>query len=204
MKEFSRCVRDSRQLAIDTYKWSLPTPPATAALINTKRRDWMTELAFFRTISAWEAFLEESFILYMLGQQAPRGKKAKRYGFPPNEKAAYEWVADGRDYAKWSAEQVKKRSERLFHKGHPFSPVFTAHHNLLFQVKTVRNAIAHDSSDAWDKFEELVRNEIRTVPANTTVGSFLLTIKPRTNPPSTFLEFYFREIEALAQKIIPT
>ncbi len=97
----------------------------------------MTELAFFRTVSAWEAFLEETFILYMLGQQAPRGKKAYRYGFPPNEKAAYEWVADGRDYAKWTTEQVKKRSERLFRKGHPFSPAIASHHNLLFQVKTV-------------------------------------------------------------------
>jgi len=125
-------------------------------------------------------------------------------GFPPNEKAAYEWVADGRDYAKWTTEHVKKRSERLFRKGHPFSPVFASHHNLLFQVKTVRNAIAHDSADAWTKFEEMVRNELKTVPANTTVGSFLLTIKPKTNPPFSFLDFYLREIEIIARKIIPS
>jgi hypothetical protein len=204
LTEFSHCVRDSRQLAIDAYNWSLPTPPATAALINRKRRDWMTELAFFRTFSAWEAFLEETFILYMLGQQAPRGKKTHRYGFPPNEKAAYEWVADGRDYAKWTTDHVKKRSERLFRNGHPFSPAFASHHNLLFQVKTVRNAIAHDSADAWTKFEEMVRNELKTVPADTTVGKFLLTIKPKTNPPSSFLDFYFQEIEVIAREIIPS
>jgi len=201
--EFSRCVRDSRKLATDAYKWSIPAPPATVPLINSKRRDWLTELAFFRTFSAWEAFLEETFILYMLGQQPPRGRKLHRYGFPPNERAAYEWAADGREYAKWTSEHVKKRAERLFRAGRPFSPALESDHHLLFQVKTVRNAIAHDSANAWEKFETMVRNELKTVPPNTTVGSFLLSTKPKTNPPASFLEFYFSKIESVARKIVP-
>ena len=201
--EFSKCVHESRVLASDAYTWSVPTPTATTPLINLNRRDSLTELAFFRVFSAWEAFLEETFILYMLGQQSPKGRKIQRYGFPPNEDAAYEWVADGRDYAKWTPEHVKPRAKRLFKDGKPFEGPLSSHHNLLYQVKTVRNAIAHDSANARQKFEALVRNELRTLPANTTPGSFLLAVKPRTTPPITFLEFYFTEIKKIAELIVP-
>jgi hypothetical protein len=204
LTDFSKCLRESRKLASDAYSWSIVVRPATSPLINPKRRDSLTELAFFRVFSAWEAFLEETFILYLLGQQPPRGRKAYRYGFPPNEEAAYEWVADGRQYANWTVDQVKSRSKRLFRNGHPFDPTLTSNHNLLHQLKTVRNAIAHESANARQKFETLVRNELATFPPNTTVGSFLLTTKPRTNPPASFFEFYLDEIAKAAEQIVPT
>jgi hypothetical protein len=68
----------------------------------------------------------------------------------------------------------------------------------------VRNAIAHESANARQKFETLVRNELATFPPNTTVGSFLLTTKPRTNPPASFFEFYLDEIAKAAEQIVPT
>jgi hypothetical protein len=98
---------------------------------------------------------------------------------------------------------VKPRAKRLFKDGKPFECPLSSHHNLLYQVKTVRNAIAHDSANARQKFEDLVRNELRTLPANTTAGSFLLAVKPRTTPPITFLEFYFTEIKKIAELIVP-
>lgn len=204
MTEFLRCVRDATQLAADAYSWSVAPPHGQERpQISVKRRDSITELAFFRAFSGWEAFLEETFILYLLGQQAPRGRKAFRYGFPPGEQAAYEWVAEGRDYAKWTPAEVRKRADRLFRNGRPFSPVLSSHHNLLSQVRTIRNAIAHDSMDARQKFEALVRNEIQALPPNMTIGGFLLTTKPRSRPPVSFLEFYLSEIEFVGRQIVP-
>ena len=202
--DFSKCVRDSRKIAADAATWSIPVPPATSPLISPKRRDMLIELAFFRTFSAWESFLEESFILYMLGQQPPRGRRISRYGFPPNEDAAYEWVADGRSYANWTVEHVKARSKRLFKDGHPFHAPLSSHSHLLQQVKTIRNSIAHESEDARQKFEALVRNELTALPRNTTPGSFLLTTKPRTTPPVSFFEFYLDQVVRAAQMIVPT
>ena len=204
LTDFTKCIRESRNLASDAYSWSITVPPAISPLINPRRRDSLTELAFFRVFSAWEAFLEETFILYLLGQQSPRGKKAYRYGFPPSEEAAREWVADGRSYANWTVDQVKSRSKRLFRDGHPFDPALSSHLNLLEQVKTLRNAIAHDTAKARQKFETLVRNELTVLPPNSTVGSFLLTMKPRTSPPLSFLEFYLDEISKAADKIVST
>jgi hypothetical protein len=163
----------------------------------------MMELAFFLAMNAWEAFLEESFILYLLGKQAPRGKKTRRYGFPPNEDAAYEWVKDGRDYAKWTPDVVKGRATRLFRDGYPYDAALTAHQNRLFQLKVIRNAIAHNSESARLKFEKLVRDELKALPAGTTVGSFLLTAKPASSPPVSYLEFYFDELATVSRKIVP-
>lgn len=202
--DFSTRVRDFRRLASDAYTWSVPIPPATTPLINAKRRNTLTELAFFRVFSAWEAFLEETFILYMLGQQAPRGrKKVHRYGFPPNEDAAYAWVAGENRYANWNPDKVSGRAKRFFKDGGPFLAALTSQQNLLSQMKSVRNAIAHDSEDARKKFEAVVRNELGALPPNTTAGSFLLATKPKTAPPVSFLEFYFDELVKVARKIVP-
>lgn len=201
--DFAKCVRESKKLASDAYTWSVPASSTGSAFINAKRRDSITELAFFRTVRAWEAFLEETFILYMLGQQAPKGKKAVRYGFPPNEKAAHEWVADGKRYASWQIEHVRSRSKRLFKNGHPYDSALTLQKHLLEQVTTVRNAIAHESADARAKFEVVVRNELSALPPHTTVGSFLLTTKPRTTPPVSYFEYYINQISIVASMIVP-
>lgn len=201
--EFSETVRESKMLAIDARSWSVPIPPATTPMLKAKRRDALTELAFFRVFGAWEAFLEEAFILYLRGQQAPRGRPIQRYGFPPSEDAAYEWVAEGHGYASWASEKVKVRAKRLFKSGRPFEPAFTSHHNLLYQLVTVRNAIAHNSVHARNRFEVLVRNELGTLPLHTTPGSFLLTVKPRSSPPVSFMDFYLEEIQKVADQIVP-
>ncbi len=204
IRELSQCVRESQKLAADACNWSIVVPPSTKALVSPKRRAWLIELAFFRAYSAWEAFVEEAFILYLMGQQAPKGKKAHRYGFPPSEDAAREWVNDGKDYANWSNEQVKRRAKRLFRDGHPFHDPLLAHQHNLGQAKTVRNAIAHSSEDAWVKFQTLVRNELTAFPPDTTVGSFLMMTKPNTTPPISYLEHYLNQIVQTADQIIPT
>ena len=70
-------------------------------------------------------------------------------------------------------------------------------------MKTVRNAIAHDSEDARQKFETVVRNELGALPPNTTPGGFLLITKPATAPPVSFLESYFDELVKIAEQIVP-
>ena len=85
---FSRCLKDARGLADDAHKWSIPAQPGGRAQISPQRRDTLTEVAFLRAFTGWEIFLEETFILYLLGHQAPKGKPLRRYGFPPDREAA--------------------------------------------------------------------------------------------------------------------
>lgn len=79
----------------------------------------MTEMAFLRAFLAWEVFMEESFILYLNGQRAPRGRALRRHAFPPNLRTAMEWVIpEGRSYASWTIpDHISTRAERFFRGG---------------------------------------------------------------------------------------
>jgi hypothetical protein len=200
---FSRGLNEARELAGDAHKWSIPVQPGTPALISSQRRDTLTEIAFLRAFTSWEVFLEQSFILYLLGYRPPKGAPPRRYGFPPNHQAAIEWCADGRDHAKWNVTEVQKRANRWFRQGKPFTPALQGRQFRLDQLVTIRNAIAHESSSARSKFETLVRQELGALPPNTTVGSFLMTTQPNSNPPISFMEFYISEIHWVAQSIVP-
>lgn len=200
---FSRRLEEARELVDDAHTWSIPMQPGGHPHISPQRRDTLTEVAFLRAFTSWEVFLEETFLLYLLGHRPPKGAAPRRYGFPPSREAAVEWCTDGRDYAKWNVSDVQRRADRWFRRGKPFTPALQRQRSRLDQLVTIRNAIAHESSSARSKFEALVRNELGALPANTTVGSFLMTTKPNSNPPISFMEFYVGEIHRIAQNIVP-
>lgn len=203
--EFARSLQESRQLSTDAHHWSLPGAHGARPFISRKRRDYLTELAFLHAFQAWEVFIEESFILYLWGRRAPRGRAPRRYAFPPDRRTAAEWVIpEGREYAQWThAQYVRERAERFFKEGRPFSPVLMGNQNLLNEIRVIRNAIAHKSQSVRDKFETVVRAKLGTLPANLTVGGFLGTTTPGTVPPVSFLESYFDKIELAARLIVP-
>ena len=201
---FLRCLKDARDLADDAHQWSIPAQPGARAQISAQRRDTLIEVAFLRAFTGWEIFLEETFLLYLLGHRPPKGQPPRRYGFPPSREAASEWCAESKEYAKWNVSDVRWRADRWFRNGKPFTPALQGQQSRLDQLITIRNAIAHESSAARGKFETLVRIELQALPPNTTVGSFLITRKPNSNPPISFMEFYLNEVKRVAQNIVPS
>ncbi len=202
LNDFGRTVQDCRRLAADAYRWSLP---GSSPHIPRKRCDSMTELAFLRAYLAWEVFLEESFVLYLLGVKAPRGRVPHRFTLPPNRRAAKQWVIpEGHPFAKWDAVAVSSRAQRFFRSGHPFTAVLRGNQSGLHEAKTIRNAVVHESDNARDRFETLVRGKLRTLPPNLTVGGFLSTPVPDSTPPQSFLELYLGKFEFVARRIVPT
>ena len=112
-------------------------------------------------------------------------------------------VPEGRAYAKWDAPNVSERAERYFRNGRPFSAHLRSNQSVLDEAKKVRNAIAHESKSAHEKFENVVRTRLRTLPPKLTVGSFLSMTVPGATPPQSYLEFYLGKLEEIAKKIIP-
>jgi len=76
--------------------------------------------------------------------------------------------------------------------------------NLLNNLKTIRNALSHNSGGAAEKFETLVRNELTYFPQGMIPGIFLATLKPHATPPKTYLQFYAEIFRSMAETIIPT
>ena len=201
---FAGRIRESRRLAKYAYQWSTRATGARRPSISEKRRDSITELAFLRGFLAWESFLETSFLVYLSGQSPSRGRIPKRYYFPPNQKMAMEWLAEGRGYARWAdAGEVGKRAVRFFADGYPFASVLRSNQTALSDANTIRNVIAHESSNVRDQFEKIVRRELGSVPPNRTAGAFLGTIIPASAPPISFLENYLNKLELCAGQIIP-
>jgi hypothetical protein len=158
-----------------------------------------------RAFLAFETFLEEAFALYSLGKTAPKGRTPQRFTFPPTRSIADEWIIpEGRQYASWDALHVSNRAERYFRNGYPFSSILRAHQNALSEVKKIRNAIAHDSTSAQEKFKGVVRSKLGILPPGTNVGNFLVRPIPHSAPPQTFLEWYVEKLELIVQRIIPT
>jgi|ERR1700724_1585811 len=205
LRDLSLSLRESRDLASDAYHWSTPGGAASRPHISVQRRDSLIELAFLKAFLAWEVFLEESFVLYLVGQGSPRGRAPRRFAFPPNLRAAKEWVIpEERSFAKWTdPKRVSERAERFFRNGLPFSPVLRGSQNALDEARTIRNAVAHVSSSARDNFERLVRTKLGTLPPRMTIGGFLGTTMPHGGGPITFLENYVSHIELMARRIIP-
>ena len=114
------------------------------------------------------------------------------------------FAAEGREYPKWDVASVGNRAQRFFRNGGPFTSALREKQTLLQEAQTIRNAVAHDSENAREKFQKLVREKLKTLPPNLAVGGFLNTVVPGSNPPLSFLEFYLTEIDFTAEQIVPS
>ena len=70
------------RLASAAQQWAYMTPPSGVPKFTLYYLEVVTEMAFLRAFSAWEAFLEESFILYLWGKDSPIGKGPVRHANP--------------------------------------------------------------------------------------------------------------------------
>jgi hypothetical protein len=201
-----RHLGQMEQFAAAAQQWvSIPVPRGVPKF-TVPHMEMVTEMAFLRAFSAWEAFLEESFILYLWGKDPPRGRIPKRYAYPPTRRVTEQIVViEGRDYADWSNFQIViGRAERFFENGKPYSDVLKSQHSKLQDIQTIRNAIAHSSAYSWTKFQKLIRRELGSYPPNLTIGRFLAMTKPHSSPPESYLEFYVSVIQVVADSIVPS
>ena len=199
-------LNDNRRLAADAYSWASIGPGGSGLRISERQRDSMIELAFLRAFLAWEVFLEETFVLYLMGYKPPQGRSPRRYTFPPDLQVAGKWlIPEGRTFATWtSCSTVCNRAERFFQKGWPYADVLRSKTYNFDESNCIRNAIAHMSGDARLKFEKLIRDKLGSLPSSKTVGSFLYGTVPNSSPPQSFLEYYLGIIEFAARSIVPT
>jgi hypothetical protein len=201
VKEFEAAI----QLTARASVWQSHLQHFNAARFKKEHFTQIVELAFMKSFLTWEVFLEEAFILYLLGKKSPSGYGPVRHAIPMNRQHAVELLASDARHTDWTAAgKVVGRATRFFKRGEPFVNVIRPQTNLLDNLKTIRNALSHDSEEATDKFETLVRNELTYCPSGTIPGTFLMELKPHLTPPKTFLQFYTENFCSMANTIIPT
>lgn len=195
LSEWLKLVEISREIQ------SAYSPPRGAKLTH-KEIESISELAFLKVVVGYEIFIENTFLAYMVWAESVRKFKPYRYIFPKDLEHAKNMIRPEDWYINWwKTNKVKARSLACFRDWKPYKENLDLYTQSLWHLNTIRNCIAHNSSEARDKFETTVRAYFGTSKRNQTVWNFLLMQKPGTS--KSMLEFFCDELENLANKIVP-
>lgn len=120
--------------------------------------DHFFESTFLEVVTRFEAFVEDLFYEVSLGQSSIHraGPADALSGVGTRKDLEEVLLASGsRNYLEWlPLATTEARARVLLKDGRPFSRLGRrdSERALLREVKTIRNAIAHRSGDAWSKF----------------------------------------------------
>src|SRR6266404_6291635 len=187
---FNSSLEETSNLVAGATQWVTVRPPRGVLRFSQKHKEYITELGFLRAFLAWEQFIEETFTLYLLGKEPPRGRSPYRYVAPPTRAIAEQLIVpERRQYVRWTiVNEVAERADRFFRDGKPFGPALRPQTNLFDEMRIIRNAIAHAQAASQDRFKALVRSKSTTgtYPPHLTIGGFLGSTVPASAPPTSF------------------
>lgn len=158
------------------------------------------ELSFLKMFLAWEYFIENTFIIYMLGKEKNIRYRPKAYVMPKDEKHAYDFVRGDRDFADWSSPDIVIRKAKLFFEdGMPYRDALSPSRGDIQNMKTIRNAIVHMSLESREKFKTLVRSKLGYAKSKITPGEFLSL--PLENRNLVYISYFRNQLEIVCDKI---
>lgn len=164
----------------------------------------VVELAFISGFLAWERFIEQSFILYTLGKSTPNGYSPHCYISPRNRKHALRFAKGDKRFPLWNDyDFIVDRSNHFFRNGSPYVSTFRLIRSRLLAMKTIRNAIAHSSTDSQEKFRTLVRGQLQHFPRQFSPGRFLTTLVPNRVPAISYFDQYSDTLSWASERIVP-
>ena len=170
--------------------------------ITIMMRDMLIEYSLLKTYSAWEKYLERTFILLMMGCRNPNGTPLNSYVRPKDEEHAYKLIVSTNQYPDWGdIDKIIKISSNFFEDGRPYAVLATMRRELN-ALKRIRNCMAHHSQKAKEDFENLVRGNIGYVPDNLTVVDFLIMNVPNMRPAVTFFQYYIEYLISIANLLV--
>ena len=175
-----------------------PGRPGPATL-SKSQMILMTESIFTKAFSHYELFLEELFILYTRSKLTMRGKRVESYIVPRDGNHARDMLKSSMPFLEWnSPDNIIRRCETYLKDGDPIKLSITTHSTRLQTMRVVRNAIAHRSTEASIRYNNIVRAELRASPLQQLQpGEFLLMADP-ANRPSYFLVTYLDVLRNVA------
>jgi hypothetical protein len=172
-------------------------------ILPQNQRDFITDSAFLRLFIAWETFLEESYIKYMLGELSVNGNQVVRYVQPMDFNHANKLLIGTQKYVDWSNPEIIKRLSNLhFELSNPFDNFIGSLMTDLFDLKTIRNAAAHLSTTTRQQLDSLCTRKLRRPCINMRVSDFVFAIDPASTTSETIFDTYVRKLDISAEGIV--
>lgn len=114
------------------------------------------EAAFLQGECAWEVFLENIVVALLCGEPTLSGNPDAGYLAPASEDVVRKMVLVGAPYCEWAnPDKALDRVTLFFPLQHRIVRTIAASKKVLDDAHTVRNAIAHSSGPAQEKFARL-------------------------------------------------
>ena len=169
--------------------------------LTSKQMHLLTESILARAFSRFEEFLEQVFILYCQGKSTLGGDEVGSYIDPCNFDHAKQMLKAGMTFLDWNdADKIIARCETYLYADSPIYLAITTHKARLRNIRRVRNAIAHASSEAETQFRKTLQDELGALPLRIPkVGEFLLMRDRRVRRRQHFLGSYLRELATVAE-----
>ena len=160
------------------------------SIFSTLDRKQITVASFLNLFIAWEKFLENAVIGFMLGQPTVSGQHPVRYVMPISDDHAKNLIKGNNRYFEYgNQEYVKKLVLIYFDRGYPFEPHLSALSSDLADLRTIRNASAHITSSTQTALESLAQR-IFTIPQpGIDVYDLLLKNDPQNTGKTVFVTY---------------
>lgn len=162
-------------------------------------RDTHIEGCFIRLVVSWECFIEEYFLRCMCKANTRSKYEIKPHTAPSRTiNEAFKKINKNRrdrdkDYTDWlDAKLLQQRIDDYFRKNSRVQRLCDSP-DKMFELRVIRNAIAHRSPSAIAKFEKYVKNQMGYLASlNPSIASLLIQKRRSTNDLIfTILSTYF-------------
>lgn len=165
-------------------------------------REFISESAFLRIYIAWETFVENSFVDYLLNEPSILNNRPAKWVNPIDKEHAQQIIIGNQRHMDWSnPETIRKISQIFFHQGYVFNTSLSAINNDLMDLKTIRNSAAHTSSTTSSKLDGLSTRILGVTCTNYTAYRLLFSIDPRGTPNQKVLDRYLQILDVAAEQI---
>jgi hypothetical protein len=169
---------------------------------DERQRSFITDSAFIRIFIAWESFLESAFLQYMTGAASMDGRAVLGYVTPIDISHANNMLTGTQQYVDWSTPStVLKLCGHYFVNGNPFATFIGAIVSDLQDLKTIRNAAAHLSTNTQSRLDGLISRKKGQVVNNSSVSDLLFSFDPLAPGNVTFLDTYLTILDVAAEGI---
>ena len=178
-------------------------PTTSFPILPPIDRQQITVAAFLNLFIAWETFIEGSLHELMTGGATLSGKRPIKYVSPADEAAARALVAGvGRAYFDYGNHNLLKPLVRMyFNKGYPYEPCLSASEQDFADIRTMRHAAAHITSNTQTALEGLATRVLRKPAIGITLYDLLMSSDP-TSPTGATIYATYRDKLIVAADLI--
>lgn len=170
---------------------------ASGSLVKPRNvRSFMTEAAVLKIFIAWERYLEQSFLEYLMGSPSTTGASLACYLRAPSLDHAKRVLVGTQRYVDWSnPEVVVHLADLYFSGGVPYHVALSSIQGDLFDLRSIRNAAAHLSTTTSQQLDQLALRKLGRASTGASVYDLVTSYDPKTSG-KTILQTYIDILQA--------